>query len=69
MAAQGGPSSLVGGQRGLTFDVDERVLTEYPGSQGAKVFVDGVETTAEDLKAAQFETTTDTAVGSEDQKA
>ncbi|QLH22579.1 hypothetical protein [Streptomyces sp. Rer75] len=60
---------IVGGQSGLVFDVEERVLTEYPGGQGAKVFVDGVETTVEDLKAAQFQTTIDTAVGPEGQEA
>ncbi len=44
----------VGGQGGLTFDVDSRVSGEYPSGAGLKVFVDDTETTADDLKAQPF---------------
>lgn len=44
----------VGGQGGLSFDVDSRVSGEYPGGAGVKTFVDESETTADDLKAQPF---------------
>ncbi|WP_241269685.1 Vps62-related protein [Streptomyces chrestomyceticus] len=44
----------VGGQGGLTFDVDSRVSGEYPSGAGLKTFVDDTETTADDLKAQPF---------------